>query len=82
MAVHRNTVGPWFKMLEERGFIYLTQAPHLGPSGIGQASIWGLEEEEATPDGKPARKTFIKFKSPAQNQCMAVTKNRTPPHER
>ncbi|MFZ3584331.1 hypothetical protein ACOI1H_19520 [Loktanella sp. DJP18] len=81
LAVHRNTVGPWFKTLEERGFIYLTQAPHLGPSGIGQASVWGLDEE-ATPDGKPARKSFTKFRTPAQNQCMAVTKNRTAPHER
>ncbi|MBS1300776.1 hypothetical protein [Loktanella sp. SALINAS62] len=72
LAVHRNTVGPWFRILEERGFIYLTQAPHLGPSGIGKASVWALAEEP-TPDGKPARKTFIKFKSPAQNPCMAVT---------
>lgn len=80
LAVHRNTVGPWFKALEERGFIYLTRAPHLGPSGIGQASVWGLAEE-ATPDGRPARKTFMQFKSPAQNQCMAVTKKRTPKYQ-
>lgn len=80
LAVHRNTVGPWFRMLEERGFIFMTRAPHLGPSGIGQASVWGLAEE-ATPDGRPARKTFMKFKTPAQNLCMAVTKNRTPNHQ-
>lgn len=76
LNVHRNTVGPWFNALEERGFIYLTQGPHLGPSGIGRASVWGLAEE-ATPDGRPARKTFMQFKTPAQNPCMAVTKNRT-----
>lgn len=76
LAVHRNTVGPWFKMLEDRGFIFMTRGPHLGTSGIGQASIWGLSEEP-TPDGKPAQKTFMKFKSPAQNLCMADTKKRT-----
>jgi hypothetical protein len=81
LAVHRNTVGPWFKMLEARGFIFLTCAPHLGPSGIGKASVWGLAEE-ATPDGRPARKTFMQFKSPAQKQCMGVTKIRTVADER
>jgi hypothetical protein len=65
LAVHRNTVGPWFKMLEARGFIFLTCAPHLGPSGIGKASVWGLAEE-ATPDGRPARKTFMYLKCPVQ----------------
>ncbi|MEP3332128.1 hypothetical protein [Sedimentitalea sp.] len=44
LNVHRNTVGPWFRELEERGFIDLTQAPHLGPSGIGKASVWALGE--------------------------------------
>ncbi|WP_322867340.1 hypothetical protein U5922_014825 [Aquicoccus sp. G2-2] len=63
LNVHRNSVGPWFRELEERGFIFMTQAPHLGPSGIGQASVWGLAEEP-TPDGRPARKTFMKFKNP------------------
>ena len=63
LNVHRNTVGPWFRELEGRGFIFLTQGPHLGPSGIGRASVWGLAEE-ATPDGRPARKTFMQFKHP------------------
>lgn len=80
LNVHRNTVGPWLRELEERGFIYQTQGPHLGPSGIGRASMWGLAEE-ATPDGRPARKTFMKFRTPAQNPCMAVTKKRTPVDE-
>lgn len=63
MNVHRNTVGPWFRMLEERGFIFMTEGPHLGPSGIGRASVWGLAEE-TTPDGRPARKTFMQFQNP------------------
>ncbi|MFD0860417.1 hypothetical protein [Roseovarius aquimarinus] len=63
LNAHRNTVGPWFRELEARGFIYMTQGPHLGPSGIGRASVWGLAEE-ATPDGRPARKTFMQFKNP------------------
>ena len=77
LNVHRNTVGPYFDTLTERGFIFLTQGPHLGPSGIGRASVWGLAEE-ATPDGQPARKTFMKFKNPAQKPCKGVTKKRTP----
>ena len=30
LHVHRNTVEPWFKLIEERGFIQLTRAPQLG----------------------------------------------------
>ena len=41
LGVHRNTVGPWFEALEERGFIRMTRAPHLGPSGLGQTSQLG-----------------------------------------
>lgn len=68
LSVHRNTVGPWFDVLQERGFIRMTQAPHLGPSGIGKASIWALEELPTT-DGKPAGKAFVRWsenKTPAQ----------------
>lgn len=57
LSVHRNTVGPWFRELEARGFIRLTVGPHLGPSGIGEASVWALEELP-THDGKPAGKAF------------------------
>jgi hypothetical protein len=64
LNVHRNTVGPWFRDLMERGFITMTQAPHLGPSGIGQASVWSLDELP-TPEGKPARKGFMSW-SPKQ----------------
>jgi hypothetical protein len=64
MNVHRNSVGPWFKVLEKRGFIYMTRAPHLGPSGIGRASTWALAEAR-TMDGGIARLTFKQFKTPA-----------------
>ncbi len=71
LNVHRNTVGKWFAELTKRGFIWMAQPPHLGPSGIGQASLWGLSEE-TTDDGKPARKTFMswrqKTKAPHKKQ--------------
>lgn len=60
LSVHRNTVGPWFQELERRGFIRLTVAPHLGPSGIGEASVWALEELP-TQDGKLAGKAFMRW---------------------
>lgn len=72
-SVHRNTVGGWFQMLEERGFIFLTKGPHLGPVGVGIAATWALTEYP-TKDGMRATMAFKKWKSPAQNQCIAVTK--------
>ena len=60
LNVHRNTVGGYFLELEQRGFIRLTVAPHLGPSGIGEASVWALEELP-TQDGKPAGKAFMRW---------------------
>jgi DNA-binding transcriptional MocR family regulator len=57
---HRNTVGSWFRELEARGFIRLTVGPHLGPSGIGEASVWALEELP-TSDGKLAGKAFMRW---------------------
>lgn len=60
LNVSRNTVGPMFRELEQRGFIRLTVAPHLGPSGIGQASVWALEELAAQ-DGKLAGKAFMRW---------------------
>ncbi|AXI54844.1 hypothetical protein C1J05_10360 [Sulfitobacter sp. JL08] len=73
LNVNRNTVGPWFKELQNRGFIHMTQAPHLGPSGIGKASIWALDELP-TADMKPALKRFDSW---TQKQ-KPRTKNRTP----
>ena len=75
MAVHRNTVGPWFEELQERGFIRMTQGPHLGPAGIGKASIWALDEE-ATPDMKPALKRFMSWTAKQKPRI----KSRTPRH--
>lgn len=60
LNVHRNTVGPMFRELDRRGFIRLAVAPHLGPSGIGTASVWALEEL-ATQDGRPAGKAFLRW---------------------
>lgn len=60
LNVHRNTVGPMFRELERRGFIRLAVAPHLGPSGIGEASVWALEEL-TTQDGKLAGKAFMRW---------------------
>jgi hypothetical protein len=77
LNVHRNTVGPWFDVLKERGFISLSTPPHLGPSGIGKASKWRLEELP-TPDGKPATKSFMRWQK-IQNPR---TKNRTPRHKK
>ena len=64
LHVHPNTVGPWFKMLEERGFIHLTRAPHLGPSGVGRASTWALAESPFMGGGK-ASLAFKKWRIPA-----------------
>ena len=60
LNVHRNTVGPWFQELQDRGFIRMTQAPHLGPSGVGQTSHWALEEEPCA-DMKTAPKRFMSW---------------------
>ena len=60
LNVHHNTAGPWFHELQKRGFIHMTCGPHLGPSGIGQASVWALDEEP-TADMKPARMGFMRW---------------------
>ncbi|WP_253283978.1 hypothetical protein [Ruegeria sp. HKCCD6428] len=72
LNVHRNTVGPWFRELQQRGFITMTKAPHLGPSGIGKASVWALGEVP-TRDGKPATKRFVSWRQKQKPR----TKNRT-----
>ena len=53
LNVHRNTVGAWFKALEERGIIRMEQGHHLGSDGYGKAAQWALCEMP-THDGKPA----------------------------
>lgn len=67
--VHRNTVGPYFRGLEERGFIRMTQASYLGTAGIGLAALWALEEV-ATADGKPATRSFIKWKKKPRTKTV------------
>jgi DNA-binding transcriptional MocR family regulator len=61
--VSKNTVGPYFAVLVDRGFIHMTRGSCLGPSGIGETSHWALDEEP-TPDGKPARKGFSRWRPP------------------
>lgn len=76
--VSRNTVGPYFAELEERGLIFMTRAPYLGPSGIGQASLWALQEVP-TADGKPATRVFQQWsrkKKPHPKTVHAHPKNR------
>ncbi len=57
LNVHRNTVGAWFKELEERGLITMTQGPTLGPSGCGLSAQWALQELP-TAGGKSAGMAF------------------------
>ncbi|MDQ2094287.1 hypothetical protein [Rhodalgimonas zhirmunskyi] len=59
---HRNTVCVWFKELETHGFISMMQSPHLGPSGVGLAALWALQEIPV--DGAPATMGFRKWKRP------------------
>lgn len=62
LNVHRNTVGKYFNELEARGFIRCTERHHLGSNGDGKASKWALEEEAST-DGTPPTKSFMKWRS-------------------
>ena len=88
LNVTRNTVTGYFSDLTDRGFIRLTVGPHLGPSGIGKASKWALEEEP-TRDGKPAGKAFVtwrqkqkpraKIEPPRPKNCATSPRNHTKP---
>jgi hypothetical protein len=77
LSVHRNTVGPWFDELRERGFLRITRASCLGPSGVGQTSHWALEELP-TDDMKSAPKEFMSW----QKIQKPRTKNRTARHKK
>jgi hypothetical protein len=77
LNANRNSIGPWLKVLKERGFISLSTPPHLGSSGVGKASKWRLEELP-TPDGKPATKSFMRWKEKQNPRA----KNRTPRHKK
>lgn len=65
LNVARNTVARWFHELEARGFIRKTGEHHLGPSGIGQASTYALEEEPC--DGKPATKAYMSWRAKTES---------------
>jgi hypothetical protein len=60
LNVTKDTVTGYFKDLSERGFITTTQGGHLGPSGIGQAAQYALQEEPL--HGKPATKGFMAWR--------------------
>ncbi len=74
LAVTRNTVGPWFAALQERGFIAMTVGPYLGPSGVGRSALWSLQEL-ATEDGEPATKGFLTWREP-QKPCTKTGRSR------
>lgn len=76
LNVNRNTVGPYFRDLQERGFIEVRQGHCLGPSGIGQTAHWELTELPSQ-TGTLAKVTFMRWR---QNQ-KPRTKTRTPGHE-
>jgi hypothetical protein len=73
LQLHPNTVGPWFKMLEERGFIHMTRAPYLGPSGIGRASTWALAEAPIM-NGSRASLAFKKWSPPRMNTVHILSR--------
>lgn len=70
--MNKDTATAYFRELLERGFITMTQGGHLGPSGIGLASKWALQEEPL--NGKSATKGFMSWRE-KQNP---VPKIRTP----
>ncbi|KIN75964.1 hypothetical protein Z950_2184 [Sulfitobacter mediterraneus KCTC 32188] len=71
MNVSRNTPGAWFKELEQRGFIRMTQGHHLGPSGIGQSSRWALEEVP-TDNMRTAPKSFMAWRDKQKPRTETV----------
>lgn len=62
ICVGRNTVGPYFEELEERGLIRKERGHYLGPSGVGQTALWSLEEEYKNTTGEPAGKAFMTWR--------------------
>lgn len=65
LNMHRNTVGLYFTELVERGFIREVRGHCLGPSGIGETSVWALEEEP-TDDMRTPPKSFMRWQPPNQ----------------
>lgn len=80
LGVHRNTVGGYFEDLIDRGFIRETQGSYLGPSGVGQAAHFALEEYDCD-DGRPAPKRFMAWRenqNPRTHSQPSGTVNVTP----
>lgn len=69
LNVHRNTVGAYFDSLIDHGFICQTQAPYLGPDGVGRSALLRITEEAC--NGKAATRDFDtwrpKTKAPHKN---------------
>ena len=60
LNMHRNSIGTYFDVLIEHGFVKQTTRPHLGPSGVGQAAKWELTELPV--NNRPATKEFIRWR--------------------
>ncbi|MBY6203176.1 helix-turn-helix domain-containing protein [Maritalea mobilis] len=62
LNLHRNSVGRYYRELEDKGFIRMMEGHHLGPSGIGKTARWALDEYKTDTDGKPALKRFVQWR--------------------
>ena len=60
LNMHRNSIGRYFDILIEHGFLKQTSRPHLGPSGVGQSSKWALTELPV--NKRPATKEFMRWR--------------------
>lgn len=60
LNMHRNSIGRYFDILVEHGFLKQTSRPHLGPSGVGQSSKWELTELSV--NQRPATKEFMRWR--------------------
>lgn len=60
LNVGRDTIGRYYDILVEHGFITQTRGHCLGPSGIGQSAAYALTELPL--DEKPATKDFMQQK--------------------
>jgi hypothetical protein len=59
LNMHRNSIGTYFDVLIEHGFLKQTTKPHLGPSGVGQSAKWELTELPV--NNRPATKEFMRW---------------------
>ena len=59
LNMHRNSIGKYFEVLIEHGFLKQRTMPHLGPSGVGQSSKWELTELPV--NHRPATKEFMRW---------------------